>query len=372
MYKLVFYNEDRLCARLYEESAKNVEKADEKELLDLLETLNKNIHKIKNIYYSGDDLNFRINNLNIVLRNKDNFLNDERFNFIFNNIKNKRFKLIKKVIKITAIISLAGALTVVGMVSLHAKENKIIDNSVEKTNLSSTYKQESSTALYNDEIKTEDITSSTYVDEEKDKTKEDSFISYGLTTKNYQKLKFVKENYGNIIKKYSDKYNLDYNLMCAIATQERGVHSDRVDEGGAIGLMQIQLSVLDGKEIEVYNYDINKIEKISITKEKLKDVNFNVMVGCAIYQNCLEQMKGNLIAATQSYNMGPYAVKKILLQYALSTKKTLDEVLENQNDIGWLSYRNGYAGDSKYVEHVFRFYENNKNVKLEVENNIKK
>ena len=40
-------------------------------------------------------------------------------------------------------------------------------------------------------------------------------------------------------------YNLDANLICAIATQERGVHSNTRDSSGAIGLMQMMPSTFE-------------------------------------------------------------------------------------------------------------------------------
>ena len=91
--------------------------------------------------------------------------------------------------------------------------------------------------------------------------------------------------------------------------------------------------------------------------DKLKDVNFNIKVGCAIFQNYLKQMNGNLVAAIQSYNMGPKSVREIMTTYANERGKTYYDVLNNDEDIGWLDYRNSsYAGDPNYVENVSRYY----------------
>lgn len=121
--------------------------------------------------------------------------------------------------------------------------------------------------------------------------------------------------------------------------------------------MQIQVNVWNDEDITVYNYETGKEEKIHITLDKLKDVNFNIKVGCAIFQNYLKQMNGNLVAAIQSYNMGPKSVREIMTTYANERGKTYYDVLNNDEDIGWLDYRNSsYAGDTNYVENVSRYY----------------
>ena len=121
--------------------------------------------------------------------------------------------------------------------------------------------------------------------------------------------------------------------------------------------MQIQVDVWNDEDITVYNYETGKEEKIHITLDKLKDVNFNIKVGCAIFQNYLKQMNGNLVAAIQSYNMGPTSVREIMTTYANERGKTYYDVLNNDEDIGWLDYRNSsYAGDPNYVENVSRYY----------------
>lgn len=178
-----------------------------------------------------------------------------------------------------------------------------------------------------------------------------------------EKANKTKELYYDIIEKYANMYGVSPSVILAIATQERGVHSDTIDQGGAIGLMQVQVSVWDGKDLEVYNYDTNSKEKIHITLDDLRDVSFNIKVGCAIFQNYLKQMKDNYPLAIQSYNMGPSSVNKILNAYCLSCGKTYDEVI-NSDDLGWLYFRNSsYPGDISYLEHVLR-YINSYNCKI--------
>lgn len=175
-----------------------------------------------------------------------------------------------------------------------------------------------------------------------------------------EKLEYVKEHYGNIIDRYANTYGLDSNLITAIATQERGKHSDVVDSGGAIGLMQIQVGVWDGHSVTAYNYDTGKEETVEISLEKLKDVNFNIKIGCMIFQSYLKEMDDNVIAAIQSYNMGTGSVKKIIVTYATASGKTSDAIISNPDDTGWLDYRtSSFPGDPDYVENVTRYYPSN-------------
>ena len=130
--------------------------------------------------------------------------------------------------------------------------------------------------------------------------------------------------------------------MCAIATQERGIHSDRVDDGGAIGLMQIQVSVWAHETLKAYNNELGRKEEIYVTLDNLRDVSFNIKVACAIFQNCLKKMDGNYLAAIQCYNMGEGTMGKILRTYCNNNGKSMDEVLKNENDLGWMKYRKGH------------------------------
>ena len=65
-------------------------------------------------------------------------------------------------------------------------------------------------------------------------------------------------NYGEMLRKYSAIYGINPEVMLAIATQERGIHSEIKDKGGATGLMQIQNSVWRGETITVDNYQLGK------------------------------------------------------------------------------------------------------------------
>lgn len=173
----------------------------------------------------------------------------------------------------------------------------------------------------------------------------------------------TKAYYGDLIDKYSKRYGVDPNLVLAIATQERGVHGTTVDKGGAIGLMQIQYNVWVGERISAYNFETGKRETFIVDDEKLADIDYNIKVGCMYLQNCMEYMDYNTVAAVQCYNMGAGSMNKILKAYSADCGKSVNEILSDPTDIGWLEYRNIIdMGDPDYIENVFSYLGENSNV----------
>lgn len=98
--------------------------------------------------------------------------------------------------------------------------------------------------------------------------------------------------------------------------------------------------------------------------DKLQNVESNIRIGCMILQNSFQYMKYNALASIQCYNMGYGNMMKILKQYALDSNTTIDEVLSNIEDDGWLKYRELITqGDQQYVEHVLSWMGENINIK---------
>lgn len=167
------------------------------------------------------------------------------------------------------------------------------------------------------------------------------------------KANLTRSNYSGLINKYSKMYGLDEKLVTAIATQERGVHSDVMDAGGATGLMQVQNSVWRGNRISAYNFLNENIDSMIVDEKSLSDVEYNIKVGCMIFQNNLKMMNYNTLAAIQCYNMGYGNMKKILTAYSIDCGKNIDQILNDVNDTEWMKYRNIIkVGDQHYIENV--------------------
>lgn len=163
----------------------------------------------------------------------------------------------------------------------------------------------------------------------------------------------ARENYVYLIDKYSGMYGLDSKLVLGIATQERGIHSSNMDAGGATGLMQIQNSVWIGEEVTAYNFELGKNETIKVDSNNIKQLETNIKIGCMILQNCFRYMKYNPLASIQCYNMGYGNMKKILNSYSSDSTKSVDEILSDIYDTGWIDYRNLIkVGDQNYIENV--------------------
>jgi len=184
-----------------------------------------------------------------------------------------------------------------------------------------------------------------------------------------EKALFAKENYSNLITKYSRMYGIDPVLAIAVATQESGVHSSVTNKGGATGLMQIQNSVWIGNKVSAYNFQTQTTESLTVTLDKIQNLEYNIKIGCMILQNSLQYMKYNTLAAIQCYNMGYGNMMKILKNYSVDSNKSIDQILSDFYDTGWLNYRDIIGeGDKKYIEHVLSWVGEEiclKNVKLD-------
>ena len=167
------------------------------------------------------------------------------------------------------------------------------------------------------------------------------------------------KKFDEIFEKYEKRYGIDKNLLRAIAAQESSGRQSATN-GYASGIMGIEYIWAD-KKIEVYNFETQKYEEITIDYEKVKeDVEYCIMVGAGIVQkNTYTTINSNLIPsneilayATQRYNMGPGNMQTIL-----------------QSGLHWIEGRNLIeTGDSKYFENVFSRLENGTIIKIKLTN----
>lgn len=176
-----------------------------------------------------------------------------------------------------------------------------------------------------------------------DRTNEDSFTN----AKRYEDL-FIK---------YGEMYGVDPALLMAMAAQESsGDHYGHLSGGAAMGIMQIEKSVWLGHSVSTYNFETGETDKISITQDKLEDLETNIKIGTIILRNNLEQNNYNIALSLQSYNFGPGNMSKVIGNCSDSTGITRSDLRNNTTNPEWLNYRTTIsAGDSKYIEHVFSY-----------------
>jgi len=184
----------------------------------------------------------------------------------------------------------------------------------------------------------------------------------------------TKDNYYDIFCECASAYGLDENLLLGIATQERGVHATSIDDGGAVGLMQIQYSVWLNEKLDYYEYNPNtqqyEYHTMIVTDEGMRGLHSNIHIGSKIFQKCLRMSNYNIPVAIQMYNQGYGAVKKIIETYAVENGKTFDDIINNSEDLGWLEYTYLKKGDKNYLRNVKKWIEENTFEIVNVKNGI--
>ena len=167
--------------------------------------------------------------------------------------------------------------------------------------------------------------------------------------------------YRDAITKTALTYGIDPQLALAIGIHERGLHSEYVDAGGAIGLFQIQVEGgwnWENKQITAYNFDTNSYETVTITKDSVSDVFQNIKVGCMMIQDILVRNNYNVLKSVTEYNYGSENLRYVLERCSNDTGYRTDE-LNSMNNQEWLNYRNViHGGDPNYLENVFKYIPN--------------
>lgn len=106
------------------------------------------------------------------------------------------------------------------------------------------------------------------------------------------------KTYKEIVSVYSEKYNLEENLVFALIKAESNFNSEAVSHRDAIGVMQI----MEETAKDVANKNSIKIENENIKQELLK-IDNNINIGTKYLSTLLEKYKNKEIAVA-AYNAG--------------------------------------------------------------------
>ena len=106
------------------------------------------------------------------------------------------------------------------------------------------------------------------------------------------------KTYKEIVSVYSEKYNVEENLVFALIKAESNFNSEAVSHRNAIGVMQI----MEETAKDVANKNSIKIENENIKQELLK-IDNNINIGTKYLSTLLEKYKNKEIAVA-AYNAG--------------------------------------------------------------------
>lgn len=182
------------------------------------------------------------------------------------------------------------------------------------------------------------------------------------------------KRYEDIFEKYASRYGLDKNLLMAMAAQESsGDHYGHLDDGRpAAGIMQIEKSVHLGNKVKAYNFEKGEMEYITVTQDKLNNIDSNIQIGSMILREYIENSNYNIPLAIQTYNMGPGNMNKVLNTCGDLENVEVYTMKNNPTNNKWLNYRSFlHVGDSKYVEHVFSYLGKTNNLEVKKRDNTK-
>ena len=135
-------------------------------------------------------------------------------------------------------------------------------------------------------------------------------------------------------------------------------HSESINGGYATGIMGIE-NIWDGADLRVFNFETNSYETIKIDYSKIGDLDYNIKIGAAIFQNYFYGTLNNvtsipeeelLVYTLQKYNMGPGNMSKIL-----------------KLGPNWMDNREvASGGDKLYFEHVLSRLDNDTTLKIKL------
>ena len=171
---------------------------------------------------------------------------------------------------------------------------------------------------------------------------------------------------------YGKRYGVDPYLLLAKAAQESGGRHDEVKNPRAgYGIMQIEAPGTVITSATAFNLETGQEEKMVINLSTVDSVEDNIRAGAMIMASRLKAWDYNIPIALQAYNYGNGAMKMVLEAYASDTGKTIDQVISDPKDTGWIAYlkdlhehpqkyipswRESTYGDPDYIEHVLRYY----------------
>lgn len=113
---------------------------------------------------------------------------------------------------------------------------------------------------------------------------------------------FEPIKYQDLIKKYAEQNQLDYNLLAALIYVESRFDNESISAKGAVGLMQLMP--------ETANWVAEKLNQESFNISDLKDPEQNIKFGSWYFSYLFQKFDFNLVKTLAAYNAGEKNVSK--------------------------------------------------------------
>lgn len=185
---------------------------------------------------------------------------------------------------------------------------------------------------------------------------------------------FFDTEAGEYVKKYSQMYGVDPNIIAAICQQETCLNHYACLPGGSwyngagVGIMQIENPDQNNTTITAYNYLTGEEDCIVVSMENAIDLEKNIQIGVMMFQENIRQLNGNIYLAIQAHNYN-YAMIKVMLSQNYNTD--INEIINDYSNISWVKcikdvhnnptkYYNNWPynstyGDGNYINNVLRY-----------------
>jgi len=189
-------------------------------------------------------------------------------------------------------------------------------------------------------------------------------------------LECFKSDIWTFSNQYGNDFGVDPYIAYSLFYGETNFEHEKTIPGGSryngygVGIGQHESP--NGKNsVTAFNFNTNQYETEIISMENACDLEKNIKMSIMLLQNKLNKYNGNIYVAIQSYNYGDWAMNVILNEYAKEKNMTLDEILNDHSDTGWLKYVEYFHnnpqqylpnwnyktyGDPNYVTKIIGYY----------------
>lgn len=199
-----------------------------------------------------------------------------------------------------------------------------------------------------------------------------------ITEYSYNKMKkYFQTEAWQHTERYSSDFGVDKYLLLAYGCAETFLEHEATIPGGSgyngygVGMYQHETPDKYERDIIAYNYNTGEWETERMCMESACDLELNIKMATMILQNRLHKYDNNIYITIQSYNYGETGMQMVLEAYANELNCTVEDVIRNKEDIGWMKYVEDFHynpqkylpnwkhktyGNEEYVKDVLGYY----------------